>query len=1559
MNKLFRVFFSSTFSDFVDERNALHKEVFPKLKELCAAYGARFQPIDLRWGIPNEVALQQSTMQICLDEIRRCQEKTPQPNFLVFLGNRYGWTPPPVRIPKTEYDWISTHFSEEERAEIEKWYREDENELCRLEDGSSTTVYELQPRGEEYEVYEKWEPVEIKLRSILLRAARKANLSETEMVKYYASATHQEIIEGVLNVEDADTHVHCFFRTLTGVHSEESAKFKETNPESIQHLSSLKDNLRNHLSSTNHDYAVDFKNNREKEEYLQKFCNDIHASLKSTIQQELDAMEVVSALEEEIHAHIEFAKERTKVFVGREDIIQDIIEYVKNNSRIPFVVYGRPGSGKSALIAKAFDRIQKENLDTEVILRFVGTSIFSSDSVALLRSICEQLVDRLEIPWRNDIPFEYNKLKNTFLKILNSIHGGKKVVLLIDALDQMLEGDKGRDLAWLPSELPNNVKIITTYATDDTYLENIMEKKLSNSLHALKSLTREDGSQALDILLNYCHRRLTPEQKQVVLNKFENNGLPLYLKLAFEQARYWNSYDAIEQLFLASDIDGVIQSLLERLYIEHTKEIVDRILCYITSARNGLTEDEILGIMTSDSEFFEWYKNKTYHDLPGEELPWIVWSRLHSDIEPYLTERGIDKTSTIAFFHRQFDEYVTKEILVQVQMSRHQILANYFEVSPMFFQKKTTRLPNYRKASEWNYHLLKTKSWKKLEENLTRMEFIDAKCSAEMTLDLQNDFMKFFEDLKSDVTPEKYDEYYDKVNEFQLFVSNQSHLIRIYSQKYPLFTAQQAINQSNKSSVCIAGRNYLASLNSPISLFEWKNKSKVQYPSILTFTGHTSDVLECVFSKDGTQLLSTSLDKTLKIWDVQTGMKIRTFNLESSSYLNPTYSTGCTLYRRYPFSRDMTRIVSWSVPNDLKLWNVETGKKICKFERNRDMKWLFDGGIFTPDGTRFLTYTSRELHLWDVQSGKLIRMDTLRLKGIMSCEFSPDGTQILTVLGDKTLKLLDFETRKPIRTFKGHTDLVIAGVFSPDGTKFLTASVDKTLKLWDIRKRSAIRTFTGHSDIVRACAFSPDGTKILSASDDKTLKLWDVKTGKIIHTFFGHTKEVRNCAFSPDGNRFISASADHTLKLWDVETREETQSSIHSDEIVSCAVSSDSIRVLSASSDKTLKLWDVGTGREIHTFTEVIRTFIPKTGTIPIVDTDDNVVTGLFSPDRKKILTVTKNNLKLWDTDTRELIQTFDEHKIKHREYAFSPDGNQIFLASKLEHLYTYDDSKGKSLCKFHTSTGHSSSVISCAFSPDGTKILSIMGESPSTVWRDGKAYRIGRFIKLWDVKKRESHIIKERYGNPLNRTEKSDIYDKSGHFTGREDVRLASDNRVLKLWEVKTGIEILTFSGHLDRVNSCAFSPDGKQIISASKDKTLKLWDVFTGKEIRTFNGHVSEVYGCIFSPDGTRILSSSLNNTLKLWDAHTGRLIHTFSDSGQILGFAFSLKGNQILSYTVEKALKLWDVDTGQKLMIFPTIADILSLSVGRKGVVACGDSAGHVYILQLIERNSLTYL
>ena len=93
-----RVFVSSTFSDLKPERNALQEQVFPRLEQLCAQNGFQFQAIDLRWGVSSEAGLDHRTMRICFDELRRAQDISPKPNFLVLLGNRYGWQSLPEEI---------------------------------------------------------------------------------------------------------------------------------------------------------------------------------------------------------------------------------------------------------------------------------------------------------------------------------------------------------------------------------------------------------------------------------------------------------------------------------------------------------------------------------------------------------------------------------------------------------------------------------------------------------------------------------------------------------------------------------------------------------------------------------------------------------------------------------------------------------------------------------------------------------------------------------------------------------------------------------------------------------------------------------------------------------------------------------------------------------------------------------------------------------------------------------------------------------------------------------------------------------------------------------------------------------------------------------------------------------------------------------------------------------------------------------------------------------------------------------------------------------------------
>src|ERR1700682_2238428 len=126
--RIFRVFVSSTFEDFVEERNLVQERVFPLLAEFCRARGANFQAIDLRWGVSEQASVDHRAIDICLAEIDRCKSVSPRPNFIILLGDRYGWCPPPREIPADLFERIASRVrSVVDRELLEQWYGRDDN----------------------------------------------------------------------------------------------------------------------------------------------------------------------------------------------------------------------------------------------------------------------------------------------------------------------------------------------------------------------------------------------------------------------------------------------------------------------------------------------------------------------------------------------------------------------------------------------------------------------------------------------------------------------------------------------------------------------------------------------------------------------------------------------------------------------------------------------------------------------------------------------------------------------------------------------------------------------------------------------------------------------------------------------------------------------------------------------------------------------------------------------------------------------------------------------------------------------------------------------------------------------------------------------------------------------------------------------------------------------------------------------------------------------------------------------------------------------------------------
>jgi MoxR-like ATPase len=132
---------------------------------------------------------------------------------------------------------------------------------------------------------------------------------------------------------------------------------------------------------------------------------------------------------------------------------------VNSTSKAPFVLWGASGTGKSTLLAQAAKRIVEEHPDAMVITRFIGVTGKSSNGHTLLtdlaRRLCKAYGGKVE-----EIPLDPTVLEARFRDYLATTTPEKPLVLLIDALDQFSNGDPYRHLKWLPTVLPENVRIV-------------------------------------------------------------------------------------------------------------------------------------------------------------------------------------------------------------------------------------------------------------------------------------------------------------------------------------------------------------------------------------------------------------------------------------------------------------------------------------------------------------------------------------------------------------------------------------------------------------------------------------------------------------------------------------------------------------------------------------------------------------------------------------------------------------------------------------------------------------------------------------------------------------------------------------------------------------------------------------------------------------------------------------------------------------------------------------------------------------------------------------------
>jgi guanine nucleotide-binding protein subunit beta-2-like 1 protein len=213
------------------------------------------------------------------------------------------------------------------------------------------------------------------------------------------------------------------------------------------------------------------------------------------------------------------------------------------------------------------------------------------------------------------------------------------------------------------------------------------------------------------------------------------------------------------------------------------------------------------------------------------------------------------------------------------------------------------------------------------------------------------------------------------------------------------------------------------------------------------------------------------------------------------------------------------------------------------------------------------------------------------------------------------------------RALRGHSHYVQDVVISSDGQFCLSGSWDGTLRLWDINTGSTTRRFIGHAKDVLSVAFSVDNRQIVSGSRDRAIKLWNT-LGECKYTIAepdGHTEWVSCVRFSPVTTNpiIVSAGWDKLVKVWNL-TNCKLRNNLagHQGYVNTVTVSPDGSLCASGGKDGVAMLWDLAEGKRLYS-----------------LDAGDVIHSLCFSPNRYWLCAATQDCIKIWDLESKGLVE--------------------------------------------------------------------------------------------------------------------------------------------------------------------------------------------------------------------------------------------------------------------------------------------------------------------------------
>lgn len=654
---------------------------------------------------------------------------------------------------------------------------------------------------------------------------------------------------------------------------------------------------------------------------------------------------------------------------------------------------------------------------------------------------------------------------------------------------------------------------------------------------------------------------------------------------------------------------------------------------------------------------------------------------------------------------------------------------------------------------------------------------------------------------------------------------------------------------------------------------------------------------------------------------------------------------------------------------------------------------------YSPDGGR-LASASRDgtVRVWDVGNGRELavyrghegakvveedktkKIEAVNLDRAPGVSFSGDGKRVASA-GSTEIHIWEADTGKPIKVLKGHTKEVLCVAFAPKSADLLiSGGADKKFRVWDVTKDQPTYTSDEQSGRVEAVAFSPDERFVAAAETTGGAVVYAVgKYDKLLYGGKALDKTgFRAIGFTRDAAGLIVGGDGGQLKVVGGPGGPESAvgNTLTKFDPVSGSVSGlgstpDGKLLASLTDDRTLSVWDTATGKQIRAFqTEGSA----KKGSCLAVRPDGRQIAAGFE----------SGQIRLFPLSNSDDHKAHTESKEKLMAAAFSPDGKRFATAGGDAVVRVYDATNGamKTELKGHKiaitalawvnnttlatggadklvkvwdvnggaakdAAGHTVAVLAVAADPAGKVLLSggadksVRGWNPATGEPTKMRYDSTSAVCALAVSADAKRVaVGLANGKLVVLGVKDDTLTQTSEVAGAHSAGIAavafhpSGDKVLtcggdglaKLWAVPesgTPSVVTDFKPPFKPsagappmpVTSVAFSPDGKYVVGGGSEGVVRVWDTTSGGEVHGLRGHTAWVTSVQFAPDGKTVLSCSVDASARVFDLPRAEATAT-GHSAQVNCVAVSRDGKHAATGSGDRSVKVWDLATGREV-------------------------------------------